>query len=256
MPLLIIAAVFGFGGSFISLALSKTMAKWSTGAKPITRPSNPTEEWLVSTVARQAKAAGIGMPEVAIYGASDMNAFATGMRKDASLVAVSQGLLQGMSQDEVEAVLAHEISHVANGDMVTLSLIQGVLNTFVIFLSRVIGGIVDSALSRGSDRRRVGIGYYLVVFVLEVLFGFLASIVVMAFSRWREYRADLGAARLAGPEKMIAALQALKRSHPPELPANMKAFGILGAGGIAGLLRSHPPLDARIARLKMQARFG
>lgn len=251
LPSLLIAAVFGFGGSFVSLAISKWMAKRSTGARVINEPQNDTERWLVDTVARQAQAAGIDMPEVAIYGAPDMNAFATGMRKNAALVAVSEGLLRGMDKDAVEAVLAHEISHVANGDMVTLSLIQGVVNTFVIFFARVLAGIISSALSR----RGRGV-YSLVYIVLQMAFGFLASLVVMAFSRWREFRADHGASGLESPEKMISALEALKGSHAPALPSGMQSFGILGAGGIGVLLRSHPPLDARIARLKMQARFG
>lgn len=256
MPTLVIAAVFGFGGSFISLAMSKMIAKWSTGAKIIERPSNETEAWLVQTVARQAQAAGIGMPDVAIYGAPEMNAFATGMRKNSALVAVSEGLLRGMQKDEVEAVLAHEISHVANGDMVTLSLIQGVMNTFVIFFSRILAGVIEAAISRGERRRSGGFVYFMVVMALQFVFGLLASIVVMWFSRWREYRADLGAAKLESPEKMVSALEALKRSHPPELPKSMAAFGILPSGGISGLFRSHPPLEARIARLKMQARFS
>ena len=246
------AAVIGFGGSFMSLAMSKMMAKMSTGAKVIERPTNATEQWLVDTVARQAQAAGIGMPEVAIYDAPDMNAFATGMSRNNALVAVSTGLMQQMSQDEVEAVLAHEVSHVANGDMVTLALIQGVGNTFVIFIARIIGYAVDAFLRRGSDSSGPGIGYYLVSFIAEIVLGILASTIVMWFSRRREFRADEGGARLAGTGKMVAALQRLQQAHvPSQLPSEMAALGIDGRGGaVARLFMTHPPLEERIAALQ------
>ena len=248
-PLLVIATVFGFGGSLVSLALSKTMAKWTTGAQIIEQPTNQTEAWLIETVRRHAQAADIGMPDVAVYPGAELNAFATGMRRNSALVAVSQGLLNGMRKPEIEAVLAHEVSHVANGDMVTLALVQGVLNTFVIFLSRVLGGVIDSALSRGERRRGAGPAYYLVVFLLEMVFGVLATIVVMWFSRQREYRADAGAARIEGRDKMVAALQRLQGGHESTLPSNMQAFGIRGGGGLMSLFRSHPPIEDRIARL-------
>ena len=253
MPMLIIATVFGFGGSLVSLALSKTMAKWTTRARIIEQPSNQTEAWLIETVRRQAQAAGIGMPDVAVYPGPELNAFATGMRRNSALVAVSEGLLRGMKEPEIEAVLAHEVSHVANGDMVTLALVQGVLNTFVIFLSRVLGGVIDSALSRGERRRGAGPAYYLVVFLLEMLFGVLATIVVMWFSRQREYRADAGSARIEGREKMVAALQRLQGGQASSLPSNMQAFGIAGGGGLMSLFRSHPPIEERIARLRAAA---
>lgn len=246
------AAVFGMGGSFISLALSKWMAKMSTGAQVITQPRNAAESWLLATVEREARAAGIGVPEVAIYDAPEPNAFATGMSRDNALVAVSSGLMQSMSQDEIEAVLGHEISHVANGDMVTLTLIQGVLNTFVIFLSRVVGYAIDSAMRGRDDRGGVGIGYYVSSMVLQILFGILASMIVAWFSRYREFRADAGGAHLAGKRKMIAALERLKLMHQPSsLPQNLSAFGI--AGGMASLFASHPPLEARIAALQAAA---
>jgi heat shock protein HtpX len=250
--LLILAFVFGMGGSFISLAISKWIAKRSTGAQVIERPRNEVEQWLVETVKRQAQQAGIGMPEVAIYNAPEINAFATGMNRNNALVAVSTGLLNGMTRDEAEAVLGHEVSHVANGDMVTLSLIQGVLNTFVIFLSRVIGGVIDSALRGNREGGGVGLAYFGIVIVLEILFGILASIVVMWFSRQREFRADDGGARLAGREKMIAALERLRRStEPTHLPEQMTAFGINGRGSkLAQLFSSHPPLEDRIAALR------
>lgn len=248
--LLIFAAIFGFGGSFISLALSKWIAKRFTGAKVITQPREQTEVWLVDTIRQQAKRAGIGMPEVAVYDSPEINAFATGMRRNHALVAVSTGLLNNMRQDEVEAVLGHEISHVANGDMITLALIQGVLNTFVIFLSRVIGFVVDRVVFRG---RGLGIGYFITVIVMQIILGILASMVVMWFSRRREFRADAGSARLAGREKMIAALERLKMdSGETVMPNQMAAFGISGkrAGGIKRLFMSHPPLDERIAALQ------
>ncbi|MFZ9963265.1 MAG: protease HtpX [Burkholderiales bacterium] len=249
--LLVFAAVIGFGGSFISLAMSKWSAKWMTGAKVITAAQGSTERWLLSIVSAQAERAGIGMPDVAIYESNDINAFATGMSKNNSLVAVSSGLLDRMSQDEVEAVLAHEISHIANGDMVTLALIQGVVNTFVIFLSRIIGHLVDRALSGGRSRG-YGLGFWITTIVSEIILGVLASIIVMWFSRRREYRADFGGARLAGKQKMIAALRKLQSAHEPSnLPDQIKAFGISGkAQGITGLFMSHPPLSERIKALE------
>ena len=247
--LLIFSAVFGMGGSFVSLAMSKWMAKRSTGAVVIEQPKSAAEAWLLATVERQARAAGIGMPEVAVYDAPEINAFATGMSKNSALVAVSTGLLRSMSQDETEAVLGHEVAHIANGDMVTLTLIQGVLNTFVIFLSKVIGYAVDSALKRGDDRSGPGIGYYVTSMVMQVVLGFAASIVVAWFSRRREFAADAGGAHYAGKRKMIAALQKLKAAHEPSsLPQGMQAMGI--AGGVKSLFMTHPPLEDRIARLQ------
>jgi heat shock protein HtpX len=251
--LLIFAAVFGFGGSFISLAISKWTAKRFTGAQVIESPRNTAEQWLVQTVQRQAKAAGIGMPEVAIYDSRDINAFATGMSRNNALVAVSTGLLNNMSQDEAEAVLAHEVSHVANGDMITLALIQGVVNTFVIFLSRVIGHAVDRVVFK--NERGHGPAFWITAIIAEIVLGILASIIVMWFSRQREFRADAGSARLEGREKMIAALQRLKQSvEQPHLPDQMAAFGISGemAAGIKRLFMTHPPLDERIAALQAQ----
>jgi heat shock protein HtpX len=256
--LLVISAVFGMTGSFISLLLSKSMAKWSTGARVIAQPRDANEAWLVESVARHARGAGIGMPEVAIWDAPEPNAFATGARRDASLVAVSTGLLRGMSRDEVDAVLAHEVSHVANGDMVTLTLVQGVLNTFVFFLSRVVGGVIDAALRRDGDRGRGGMGYFAAVMICQLVFGLLASMVVMWFSRQREFRADAGAADLSGTQRMIGALERLKAAQgaPPMLPESMRAMGIRGGprGVLAGLFASHPPLDDRIAALRNRAR--
>lgn len=249
--LLVFAAVFGFGGSFISLAISKWTAKRFTGAQVIETPRNSTEQWLVSTVRHQAQAAGIGMPEVAIYDAPDVNAFATGMSRNNALVAVSTGLLNVMTQDEAEAVLAHEVSHVANGDMVTLALIQGVVNTFVIFLSRVIGHVVDRVVFKVE--RGHGPAFWITAIIAEIILGILASIIVMWFSRQREFRADSGGAHLAGREKMIAALERLKGSvNQPHLPDQLAAFGINGGlgSGIKRLFMSHPPLDERIAALK------
>jgi len=249
--LLVFAALFGFGGSFISLAISKWMAKRSTGAVVIENPRDPTERWLVETVRRQAEQAGIGMPEVAIYDAPEINAFATGMNRNAALVAVSTGLLRSMTRDEAEAVLAHEVSHVANGDMITLSLIQGVVNTFVIFLSRVVGYVVDRMILK--NERGHGIGFFVSTMIAEVVLGLLASIIVMWFSRMREFRADAGGAKLAGRQKMIAALERLKAAHEPSsLPDGMQAFGISGggAGGLRALLITHPPLEKRIAALR------
>jgi heat shock protein HtpX len=249
--LLVFAAIFGFGGSFISLAISKWMAKRSTGAVVIAQPRNATEQWLMSTVARQAKAANIGMPEVAVYDSPEMNAFATGMNRNNALVAVSTGLLRNMRQEEVEAVLAHEISHVANGDMVTLTLIQGVVNTFVIFFARLVAGMLNN--SGNNNNQGGGFAYYATVFVLEMVFGVLASIIVMWFSRQREYRADAGAAKLEGPQKMIAALERLKGNSESHLEGSMMAFGIASGGKKSELFLSHPPLEKRIAALRGQA---
>ncbi|TKB08148.1 protease HtpX [Desulforhopalus sp. IMCC35007] len=251
--LLIMAGMFGMGGSFLSLAMSKWIAKKSTGAVVIEQPRNQTEKWLYDTVQRMAKEAEIGMPEVAMYNASDMNAFATGMNKNNALVAVSSGLLQNMSKDEVEAVLAHEITHVACGDMVTLSLIQGVLNTFVIFLSRIAANIISNFLSSDEEGEGLGFfGYMAVTIVLELVLGLFASIIVMWFSRKREYTADKGAAYLTSKEKMIGALQRLQAHHEPShLPDQVAAFGIRPKkGGMADLFRSHPPLEDRIAALR------
>ncbi|HSD96848.1 MAG TPA: protease HtpX [Sulfuricaulis sp.] len=250
--LVIFAAVIGFGGSFISLAMSKWMAKRATGATVIEQPRNSTEQWLIETVRRLAKQAGIGMPEVAVYEGPDVNAFATGMSRDSALVAVSTGLLNAMDKDEAEAVLGHEITHVSNGDMVTLALIQGVLNTFVIVLSRVVGYFVDRVLLK-NDRDSMGVGFFVSSMVAQILLGILASMIVMWFSRQREFRADAGGAKLAGRDKMIAALNRLKAMHEPaQLPDQMAAFGISGApaGGFKRLFMSHPPLDERIAALK------
>jgi heat shock protein HtpX len=251
--LLLYAAVFGMGGAFISLALSKWIAKRSTGARVITQPQNETERWLVDTVRRHAQNAGIGMPEVAIYDAPEMNAFATGMTKNSSLVAVSSGLLQQMDREQVSAVLGHEIGHVANGDMVTLTLIQGVLNTLVILAARIVGRVIDSWMSGGRDNRGGGLGYFMVVMVLQVVFGLFASMIVAAFSRWREFRADSAGARFAGRGAMISALQRLKADHGENtLPNTIAAFGISGplADGLRRLFMTHPPLDERIAALQ------
>lgn len=252
-PLAIMALVFGFGGSLLSLLLSKWVAKRATGAEVIVTPRSELEAWLIETVARQARAAGIAMPEVAVYESPEPNAFATGPSRDSSLVAVSTGLLRRLRRDEVEAVLAHEVSHAANGDMVTLALMQGVVNTFVIFLSRVVGGVVDSALSRGEERRGPGLGYWVSVMVAEIVLGILATLMVMAFSRWREYRADAGAARLAGAQKMISALGRLG-GEGSDLPQSVAAFGIRGGrSGLLRLLSSHPPIEDRIRRLRSGA---
>jgi heat shock protein HtpX len=244
--LLAMSALFGMGGAFISLLMSKRIALWSTGAHVITQPRGPAESWLLSTVDRLARTAGIGMPDVAIYDGPEPNAFATGASRNKALVAVSTGLLNGMDRNEVEAVLGHEISHVANGDMVTLTLLQGVLNTFVIFLARVIGYVIDQ---RNSDNRGAGMGYYFTVMILEVVFGILASVIVAWFSRYREFRADAGGAHLAGKGKMISALQRLQSAYGHStLPAQVSAFGI--NGGVAKLFATHPPLEQRIARLQ------
>jgi heat shock protein HtpX len=247
--LLIFAALFGFGGAFISLAISKWMAKRAMGVQVIEQPRTATESWLVDTVRRLAQAAHIGMPEVGIFESPEPNAFATGASRNNALVAVSTGLLQRMNQNEVEAVLGHEISHVANGDMVTLTLIQGVVNTFVIFLSRIIGNIVDRTLFRSEDGR--GPAYFISVIAAEIVLGILASMIVAWFSRYREFRADRGGAQLAGRDNMIGALERLKAAHEP-LPAQFAAFGISSGAGPRGFQRlfmSHPPLDERIAAL-------
>ncbi|MBX5461925.1 MAG: protease HtpX [Steroidobacteraceae bacterium] len=248
--LLAFAAVMGFGGAFISLALSKWIAKRTMGVQVIEQPRNATESWLIETVRRQAQAAGIGMPEVGIFNSPEPNAFATGASRNKALVAVSSGLLQRMNRNEVEAVLGHEVSHVANGDMVTLTLIQGVVNTFVIFLARIIGNLVDRTVFRSEDGR--GPAYFISVIVAEIVLGVLASIIVMWFSRQREFRADRGGAHLAGRENMIQALERLKAVHEP-LPSQFAAFGIAsgdGPSGIKRLFMSHPPLNERIAALR------
>ncbi|AJF05603.1 protease HtpX [Geoalkalibacter subterraneus] len=249
--LIVFAAVFGFGGSLISLAISKWTAKRLTGAKVITTPSNEVEDWLVQTVRRQAEVAGIGMPEVAIYDAPDANAFATGMRRNNALVAVSTGLLRAMDREEAEAVLAHEVSHVANGDMVTLALIQGVVNTFVIVASRVVGHIVDRTVFKTEEGH--GPAFFITSIVTQLVFGILASTIVFWFSRQREFRADSGGASLAGREKMIGALEKLRLSvNQPHLPDQMKSFGISGpiGHGLKRLFMTHPPLEERIEALK------
>ena len=247
--LLVLSMVIGFGGSFISLAISKWMAKRSTGARVITQPANAAESWLLATVERQARQAGIETPEVAIYDAPDMNAFATGARRNSALVAVSTGLLQGMPKEEVEAVLAHEVSHVANGDMVTLTLVQGVVNTFVIFLSRIVGHFVDRVILR--NEQGYGLGYFGAVIVAQLVLGVLASIIVMWVSRQREFRADAGSASLNGREPMVRALARLDRGQPGELPEALQAFGISGGKRSFGrLFMSHPPIAERIEALQ------
>ncbi|MEO8344379.1 MAG: protease HtpX [Betaproteobacteria bacterium] len=249
--LLVFSAVVGFTGSIISLLLSKTMAKRSTGAHVITQPTNEVETWLVETVRRLAQTAGITMPEVAIYEGS-ANAFATGAFRNSALVAVSTGLLQSMNREEVEAVLGHEIAHVANGDMVTLTLIQGVVNTFVIFLSRIVGGIVDRAVFR--NERGTGPGYFITVMVCQVVFGVLASIIVAWFSRHREFRADAGSAKFLGsPSPMVNALKRLGDVEPGVLPKTMSGFGIIDKAGIMALFSTHPPIEERIAALQSRA---
>jgi heat shock protein HtpX len=250
--LLVFAGLIGFGGSFVSLLMSKWSAKMMTGARVIETPENPAERWLVETVRRQAQRAGIGMPEVAIYEAPEINAFATGWNRDSALVAVSTGLLENMTRDEAEAVLGHEVSHIANGDMVTLALIQGVVNTFVIFLSRVIGYLVDRVVFRVE--RGHGPAFFVTSIVAQIVLGILATIIVMWFSRQREFRADAGGAALAGRDKMIAALERLKLNYeqPAQLPEKLAAFGISGAvgRGLKALFMTHPPLDERIAALR------
>lgn len=249
--LLLISAIIGFAGSFISLLLSKFAAKMTTGAKAIKNPSTPTESWLVSTVQRQARQAGIGMPELAIYDSPEPNAFATGWNRNNSLVAVSTGLLRSMTKEEVEAVLGHEVSHVANGDMVTLTLIQGIVNTFVIFLSRIVGHLVDKAVFRSQG---YGPGYFITTIVAQIVFGILASTIVMWFSRQREFRADAGGASLAGRQHMIAALARLEslQHGKNQLPQQMSAMGISGGvgQGLKRLFMSHPPISERIAALQ------
>ncbi|HNQ02068.1 MAG TPA: protease HtpX [Syntrophales bacterium] len=255
--LLVFAAVFGFGGAFVSLALSKWTALRMTGARVITQPANETEAWLVNTVKRQATAAGIGMPDVAVYDSPDPNAFATGMRRNSALVAVSTGLLRSMSRGEVEAVLGHEVSHVANGDMVTLALIQGVVNTFVMFFSRVVGHFVDRVVFK--TERGHGPAFFVTTIVAQLVFGILASVVVMWFSRQREFRADAGSADLEGGDKMIAALKRLQKTvQQPHLPDQMAAFGISGSpgSGIRRLFMTHPPLEERIEALARRVQGG
>jgi heat shock protein HtpX len=251
--LLIFAAIFGFGGALISLALSKWTAKRLMGVRVIDSPQSDVERWLVTTVKHLADQAHIGMPEVGVFEAQEMNAFATGARRNAALVAVSSGLLRSMSRSQIEAVLGHEISHVANGDMVTLALLQGVLNTFVIFLARIIGSIVDRALFK-NDRAESGIGFFLTTMVAQIVLGIFASMIVSWYSRRREFRADRGGANLAGTGAMIGALEVLKRSQGEPMPPQMQAFGINtgGGGGFMRLFMSHPPLDERIAALQSQ----
>ncbi len=261
--LLLFAAIFGFGGAFISLAISKWMAKRMMGVRVIDTPRDETEAWLVATVRKFAETAHIAMPEVGIFDSPQPNAFATGPRKNNALVAVSTGLLRSMRRDEVEAVLGHEVAHIANGDMVTLTLIQGVLNTFVIFFARIIGGIVDSAMRGNNQENRGGIGYFVTVFVAEIVLSLFASMIVAWFSRRREFRADEGGAYLAGAPAMIGALQSLRRAQsaaaqgkhsPNQMPEALKAFGINGgvAQGLQRLFMSHPPLEERIAALEQR----
>lgn len=254
--LLIFAAVMGFGGAFISLAISKWTAKMSVGAQVITEPGNQQERWLVETVARQAKAAGIRMPEVAVYDSPQVNAFATGMSRNNSLIAVSTGLLHEMTREEAEAVLGHEVSHAANGDMVTMTLIQGVVNTFVIFLSRVIGYVIDKAVFK--TERGNGPAFFVTMIIAELVLGILASTIVMWFSRQREFRADIGGAELSSRRNMINALKRLGSLHPEPLPDKMAAFGIAGGvgDGFKRLFMSHPPLEERIAALEAAERAG
>lgn len=248
--LLIMSAVIGVTGSVISLAMSKGIAKRSMGVQVIEKPENQTEDWLISIVTQQAKEAGIGMPEVGIFDSPTPNAFATGMSRNNALVAVSTGLLQSMSTDEVEAVVGHEISHVANGDMITMALMQGVVNTFVFFFASIIGHFVDRAILKNEAGH--GIGYYVTQMIAQVALSFLASMLVMWFSRYREFHADAGGARLAGKQKMIGALQALQRAHAPtDMPDQLAAFGING-GGVKKLFMTHPPLEERIAALQNQ----
>ncbi len=246
--LLLMCFVFGMGGSFISLAISKWMALRSTGAQVIEQPRSPTEIWLVDTVKRQARDAGIGMPDVAIYDSPDVNAFATGMSRNKALVAVSTGLLNSMSREEAEAVLAHEVTHVANGDMVTLTLIQGVLNTFVMFFARIIASAI-------GDRDRGALAHFAIVMVLQMVLGVLASLIVAWFSRQREFRADAGGAKLAGREKMISALERLKSSHESTLEGSLAAFGINSGKSMSEMFMSHPPLEKRIEALRNSASF-
>ena len=250
--LVILSGVIGFGGSFISLLMSKWMAKRMTGAVVITNPSNNIERWLVDIVAKQSKIVGVKMPEVAIFPTSAMNAFATGASKNKALMAVSQGLLDNMKKGEIEAVVGHEMSHIANGDMVTLALIQGVVNTFVVFLSRIIGHIVDRVILKNNQGH--GIGYFVTVIVSQVILSILASTIVMYFSRKREFIADTGGADLAGHQNMINALKRLGQVEPEALPEQMAAFGINDKGGIMALFSSHPPIEARIVALQERAK--
>jgi heat shock protein HtpX len=251
-PLLVISSLFGFGGAFISLLMSKWIAKWTTGAQVIDAPRNDIERWLVDTVARHANRAGIQMPQVAIYDSPDMNAFATGATKNSSLVAVSTGLLRQMDRNEVDAVLGHEIAHVANGDMVTLTLLQGVLNTFVFFFAEIIGRLVDSAMrGRDDERSGPGMGYWVTTMLARMVLGLFAAMIVAWFSRRREFRADEGGASLAGRHNMAGALRRLSRSEESHLPDAVAAFGITPrASGLGNLFRSHPPIEERIARLE------
>jgi heat shock protein HtpX len=249
--LLVYSLVVGFTGAIISLLMSKSIAKWTTGAQMIDTPRNEAEAWLLDTVRKLANQVGINMPEVGIY-EGPANAFATGAFKNSAFVAVSSGLLQSMNHEEVEAVLGHELSHVANGDMVTLTLIQGVVNTFVVFLSRIVGSIVDRAVFR--TERGTGPGYFITVIVCQIVFGILASMIVAWFSRWREYRADAGSAKLLGPQPMIHALQRLAGIEAGGLPQAMNAFGIAGSGGFMALFASHPPIEQRIAALQATGR--
>lgn len=250
--LLVMAALFGFGGSLVSLMMSKSMALRSVGGVVIESPRNETEHWLMETVSRQAQQAGIGMPTVAIYDSPDINAFATGAKRDDSLVAVSTGLLHSMTRDEAEAVLAHEVSHVANGDMVTMTLMQGVVNTFVIFVSRLVAGAISGVNNSDEEGESGGsfMTYFIVSTIMEILFGFLASILTMWYSRHREFYADAGSAKLVGREKMIAALERLKVSHEPQLEGSMMAFGINGKKSLSELFMTHPPLEKRIEALR------
>jgi heat shock protein HtpX len=246
--LLVFSAVIGFGGSLISLVISKWSAKQMTGARVIDTPRNATESWLVNTVQRQAQTAGIRPPEVAVYDSPDPNAFATGATRNSALVAVSSGLLNQLGEKEVEAVLGHEVSHVANGDMVTLALLQGVVNTFVVFLSRVVGFIVDRVVFR--TERGYGPGFFITSLLAQIALGILATMIVMWFSRYREFRADAGSAKLVGREPMIGALQSLARAHPAALPKSLQAFGISSRGAVSRLFMSHPPIEERIAALQ------
>lgn len=250
-PLMVFSLVVGFTGAFISLLMSKQMAKWTMGLQMITQPANPMEAWLVDTIRRHAEKAGIGMPEVAIY-EGDPNAFATGASKNSSLVAVSTGLLQSMNKEEVEAVLAHEVAHIANGDMVTMTLVQGVMNTFVVFISRIVGYVVDRIILK-NENEGPGIGYYVTTIVMDIALGFLAAIIVAWFSRQREFRADAGAADIMGTSRpMVNALARLGGVHTEELPGPVKGFGI--AGGIGSLFASHPSIEERIAALQASGR--